>query len=177
MVITITKILFNCCWKTREIECGCVFFVKNEEGMVYDLLPDEHLFIILVISLWFADTTNYLVVGRFLDNISSKEKSNIMRKSAHFMWIRGNIFRLGPNHILRRCVRHEELFDVLWAYHDGPFGVHFSARRINFKVLQDGYYWTALHKYEKRYTSNVMSSKGWESQHPRMKFPYTLKWR
>jgi hypothetical protein len=63
----------------------------NEE-MVDDQLPDEHLFSISVLSPWFADIANYLVAWRFPPNLSSKEKRKIVRKSAPFTWIGGNIF-------------------------------------------------------------------------------------
>ena len=112
----------------------------GEEGMVDDQLLDKHLFSILVLSPWFADIANYLVVAQFPPNLSSKENSGIIRKSATFTWIGVSLFKLGPYQILRRCVRDEEVFDILLAYHDGPCGGHFAAKRTTFKVLQVGYY-------------------------------------
>eukprot|EP00253_Pinus_taeda_P014512 PITA_14512 len=82
-----------------------------------------------------------------------KEKRKIVRKSTPFTWIGGNLFKLGPDHILRRCVREEEVFDILLTCHDGPCGGHFAAKRIAFKILQAGYYWPTLHQDVKRYIS------------------------
>jgi len=62
----------------------------NEE-IVDDQLPDEHLFAILVLSPWFSDIENYLVAGRFPPNLSSKEKSKIVRKIYPFTWIGGTL--------------------------------------------------------------------------------------
>eukprot|EP00253_Pinus_taeda_P032971 PITA_32971 len=76
----------------------------GEEGMVDDQMPDEHLFSILVLSPWFAEIANYLVLAQFPPHLSSKEKNKIVRKSAPFTWIGGNLFKLGPDHILRHCV-------------------------------------------------------------------------
>lgn len=121
--------------------------------MVDDQLPDEHLFAISVLSSWFFDIENYLVCARFPPNFSSKEKNKIVRKSAPFTWIGGNHFKLGPNQILRRCVREEEVFDILLTCHDGPCGGHFSAKRTTFKILQVGCYWPTLHQDARRYTS------------------------
>eukprot|EP00253_Pinus_taeda_P001529 PITA_01529 len=73
----------------------------GEEGMVDDQMPDERLFAILVLSAWFANIANYLVLAQFPPHLSSKEKSNTMRKSAPFTWIGGNLFKLGPDQILR----------------------------------------------------------------------------
>jgi len=112
----------------------------GEERVVDDQLPYEHLFSISVLSPWFVDIANYLVSAQFLPHLSSKEKRNIVRKSAPFIWIGGNLFKLGLDQILRRCVREEEVFDILLTCHDGPCGGHFATKRIAFKILQAGYY-------------------------------------
>eukprot|EP00253_Pinus_taeda_P027448 PITA_27448 len=109
--------------------------LAGEEGTVDDKMPDEHLFIISVLSPWFADIENYLVSAHVPPHLSSKEKSRIVRKSAPFTWIGGNLFKLGPNQISRHCVREEEVFDILLTCHDGPCGGHFAAKRTAFKIL------------------------------------------
>ena len=52
----------------------------GEEGIVDDQMPDEHLFSISVLSPWFADIANYLVLAQFPPYLSSKEKSKIVEK-------------------------------------------------------------------------------------------------
>eukprot|EP00253_Pinus_taeda_P015821 PITA_15821 len=91
--------------------------------------------------------------GTFPPHLSSKEKRKIVRKSAPFTWIGGKLFKLGPDKILRHCVREEEVFEILLTCHDGPCGGHFGAKGIAFKILQAGYYWRTLHQDVKRYTS------------------------
>lgn len=56
----------------------------DDEDMVDDQLPYEHLFSISVLSPCFSDIFNYLLARSFPPNISSKEKTNIVRKSDHF---------------------------------------------------------------------------------------------
>jgi len=73
----------------------------GKEGMVDDQNPDEHLFAISILSPWFADIANYLVSTQFPPHLSLKEKRKIVRKSAPFTWIGGNLFKLSPNQILR----------------------------------------------------------------------------
>ena len=107
-----------------------------EEEMVDDQIPDEHLFVISVLSPWFADIANYLVSTQFLPHLSSKEKSKIVRKSAPFTWIGGNLFKLGPNHILRRCVREGEVFDILLTCHDGLVEVILQQRELPSKYCK-----------------------------------------
>jgi len=128
-------------------------FHATEEGMVDDQLPDEHLFTISFLSPWFADIANYLISAQFPPNFPSKEKNKIVRKGSPFTWIGGNLFKLGPDQTLRRCVREEEVFDILKTCHDGPCGGHFAVKRTTFKVLQVGYYWPTLHQDMKIYTS------------------------
>eukprot|EP00253_Pinus_taeda_P025813 PITA_25813 len=111
----------------------------GEEGTVDDQMPDEHLFSISVLSPWFIDIPNYLVSTLFPPHLSSKEKRKIVRKSAPFTWIEGNLFKLGPDQILRCCAREEEVFDILLTYHDGPCGGHFAAKRTAFKIIQFEY--------------------------------------
>eukprot|EP00253_Pinus_taeda_P005342 PITA_05342 len=125
----------------------------GKEGMLDDQMPDEHIFSISTFSPWFADIANYLVSTQFPPHLSSKEKSKIVRKSAPFTWIGGNIFKLGPNQILRRCIRQKEDFDILLTCHDGPCEGHFVAKRTAFKILQAGYYWPTLHQDDRRYIS------------------------
>ena len=116
-------------------------------------MPYEHLFAISVLSPWFVDIVNYFVFTQFSPHLSSKEKSKIMRKSSPFTWIGGDLFKLGPNQVLRRCVREEEVFDILLTCQDGPCRGHFEAKRTAFKILQVGYYWPVLHQDVRRYIS------------------------
>jgi len=92
------------------------------EGMIDDKNLDECLFFISVLSPWFSNIDNYLVAARFPPNMSSREKCIIVRKISPFTWVGGNIFKLGPDQILRVCVREEGLFEILLACHNGPSG-------------------------------------------------------
>ena len=103
-------------------------------------MPDEHLFVISVLSPWFADIANYLVSAQFPPHLSSKEKSKIVRKSAPFTWIGGNLFKHGPDQIFEAMCQGGGSFDILLTCHDGPCGGHFAAKRTVFKILQVGYY-------------------------------------
>jgi hypothetical protein len=67
----------------------------NNEGevvLVEDNFPDEHLFAISTNSPWFVDIANYLATGKLPQHISPKEKKNIVRQSATYSWIEGDLF-------------------------------------------------------------------------------------
>eukprot|EP00253_Pinus_taeda_P010249 PITA_10249 len=50
-----------------------------------------------------------------------------------------------------RCVRQDEIFDILKACHDQPCGGHFADRRTAHKVLHTGYYWPTTFKDAKKF--------------------------
>jgi len=52
---------------------------------------------------------------------------------------------------IKRCVREDEIFDILKACHDRPCGRHFIDHRTGHKVLQTGYYWPTIFKDAKKF--------------------------
>eukprot|EP00253_Pinus_taeda_P022379 PITA_22379 len=101
-------------------------------------------------STWFADIANYLVTGKTPPHLSTREKQNIIQKSVAYSWIQGDLFYTSPNLIIRRCVRDEEVFDVLKFAHDEPCGGHFADKQTAYKVLRAGYFWPSLFKNAKQ---------------------------
>eukprot|EP00253_Pinus_taeda_P017426 PITA_17426 len=57
-----------------------------------------------------------------------------------------NYLAVGADMEIKRCIREDEIFDILKACHDGPCGGHFVERRTTHKVLQTGYYWPTIFK-------------------------------
>ena len=64
---------------------------------------------------------------------------------------------MGPDIIIRRCVREDEMTDILHACHDGPCGGHFSDKRMAYKVLHSGYYWPIIFKDATKYVKGFDS--------------------
>lgn len=56
---------------------------------VPDDFPDENLFVISTHTPWFSNVTNYMVSGSFPQNLSTREKHNIVQRSANYSWIEG----------------------------------------------------------------------------------------
>ena len=52
---------------------------------------------------------------------------------------------------IRGCVREDEVFDILKAFHDGQCGKHFEDRRTAHKFLRTGYYWPTIFKDAKKF--------------------------
>eukprot|EP00253_Pinus_taeda_P018179 PITA_18179 len=53
--------------------------------------------------------------------------------------------------IIIRCVRNDEIIDILKHCHDEPCGGHFAAKPTAFKILSIGYYWPSIFKDSKNY--------------------------
>ena len=53
--------------------------------------------------------------------------------------------------MIRRCVREDEMPDIIKACHDEPCGGHFAEKRTAYKILSLGYYWPSLFKDAKQY--------------------------
>jgi len=77
----------------------------------------------------------------------------LIRESVTYSWINGTLYKCGVDNILRKCIRKDEVFDVLRTYHDEPIGGHYSNKRTALKVLGASYYWPSLHKDVRNYVN------------------------
>ena len=122
-----------------------------------DSFPDEYIFWISTHSPWYVDKGNYLVVGKFAHQLSSKEKRKIIQQSATYSWIEGNLYHIGPDFQIRRCVREDEVFEILKACHEEPYGGHSAEKRTRYKVLSIGYYWPMIFQDAKKFVKGCDS--------------------
>eukprot|EP00253_Pinus_taeda_P031443 PITA_31443 len=118
---------------------------------VEDQFPEEHLFVVAVQTPWYVDVSNYLAVGKLPKHLTPNERKQIVQRSTRFSWIGGYLFHTGADMHIKRCVREDEIFDILKACHDQPCGGHFADRRTGHKVLQTGYYWPTIFKDVKKF--------------------------
>jgi len=113
--------------------------------------PDEHLFAVIVKTPWCVDVANYLAVGKLPKHLTPSERKLIVKRNTRFSWIRGYLFHTEADMHIRRCVKEDEIFDILKACHDGPCGGHFADCRTGHKFLQMGYYWPTFFKDAKKF--------------------------
>jgi hypothetical protein len=100
----------------------------------------ENLIVVSVITPWFAKIANYLVSGRLPQHFSHREHCALFQKIGPFTCIKGYLFKLGPDQILRRCVRENEVYEILKEYHDERCKVHFFGTRNAKNILSTGCY-------------------------------------
>jgi len=74
-----------------------------------------------------------------------------------YSWIEGCILYMRLESIIQHCVREEEIYDILKACHDGPYRVHFTEKRIGYKLLHLRYYRPTIFHDAKEYVKRCDS--------------------
>ena len=92
----------------------------GEVVLVLDNFHNEHLFAISIITPWYADIANYLSPGKLPPSMKSKEKKRIIKQSARHTWVNRDLFYKGYDLIIRRCVRKDDILEILKYFHDEP---------------------------------------------------------
>eukprot|EP00253_Pinus_taeda_P032007 PITA_32007 len=123
----------------------------KEDSPVEDNFLDEYLFAVTTQTPWFADVVNYFVIGKLPSHLFPREKRKIIQNSARYSWITNELYKTGLDLMIRRCVREDEMPDILKAYHDEPCGRHFDDKRTTYKILSLGYYWPSIFRDAKEY--------------------------
>lgn len=99
--------------------------------LVVDYLPmedkflDEHVFVVIVKIPSYANLANYLVGGKLLAHLSSLEKNLIIQRNSLFSQIDGQIFHIGPDLQICRCIWEDKVYIVLKLFHDEPYNGNF----------------------------------------------------
>lgn len=80
----------------------------KEDSPVEDTFPDEYLFAETTQTPWFADVSNYLVTRKLPSHLFPREKRNIIQNSSRYSWISNELYKIGPDLMIRRCVKEDE---------------------------------------------------------------------
>jgi hypothetical protein len=73
-------------------------------------------------------------------------------RTVDFSLIAGQLYNMGPDEILRRCVMEVEHSFILVESHEIIASGHYAGKETMQKVLQDGLWWPTLHRDAKEYT-------------------------
>jgi hypothetical protein len=91
-------------------------------GVVDDQLLDVDLFHIESIPEYLEDIVFFLGIGTFLETYSATQKRHMVVRATDYQLIYGQLYKLGLNNILRRCVLNHERQDILCELHNGVVG-------------------------------------------------------
>eukprot|EP00253_Pinus_taeda_P007151 PITA_07151 len=130
----------------------------KEDSHIEDKFPDEYLFAVITKTPWYADIANYFVIGKLTPHLFPSERRNIIQESSKYSWISNELFKTGPDFVIRRCIREDQMPDILKASHDEPCRRHFVNKRTAYKILSLGYHWPSLFKDTQEYVKRCDSS-------------------
>ena len=77
-----------------------------------------------------------------------------MVRVADFTLIVGQLYKMGPDEILRRCVLDHEKPLILAEAHSGATGGHYAGKAMAQKILTAGLWWLMIHKDAREYCHN-----------------------
>lgn len=95
---------------------------------------------------WLPNMINYLKIGQCPIGLDSAKRRYYILQSISFVLINDILFRKDHNGVLLRCIDSEKIGDVLFEFHDGPSGDHFSPITTAYKIMRARYYWPSIFK-------------------------------
>jgi hypothetical protein len=120
---------------------------NGEEPMnLEDNFPDAQLFLVQVDDEYFASIIQYLSTGTTPQELNTMQKKNIVVQALEYQLIAGQLYKMGVNSILRRCVLKHEIIRVLAEAHEGIEGGNYAGKSIMQKVLRTRIWWSTIHK-------------------------------
>jgi hypothetical protein len=125
---------------------------SGESGRaVDDQLPDADLFRVDAIPKYLYDIAVFLSTGACPETYSATQKCHMVVRETDYQLIMGQLYKMGLDSILRRCVLDHERKDILRECHSGFAGRHVGGKSTTQKFLQDGLWWETLFKDAKVY--------------------------
>jgi hypothetical protein len=100
----------------------------EDAGNLDDSFPDAHLFAIQMVEDYFADIVQFFSTGVAPSEFTVAQKKQLVVKATNYQLIAGNLYKLGADGILRRCVLEHERNMVLSEAHEGVAGGHYRKR-------------------------------------------------
>jgi hypothetical protein len=79
------------------------------------------------------------------------QKNKLVVKAMDYQLMVGNLYKLGVDGILRRCVLKHERPMILTEEHDGITGGHYAWNDTTHDIFHVGIWWPILHKDAKEY--------------------------
>jgi hypothetical protein len=100
---------------------------------------------------YFSDIVEFLSIGMAPYKMTVAQKKQLVVKSTNYQLIAGNLYKLGVDGILRRCVLEHESLVILEEVHEGIVGGYYAGRATTQNILCAGLWWPMLHKDVKEY--------------------------
>ncbi|XP_076945179.1 uncharacterized protein LOC143616142 [Bidens hawaiensis] len=111
----------------------------DRDGPINESFPDEQ---ILAVSQnpWFAHIVNFKVAGDLPEHWPRRKKKHLMAQVKQYIWDDPDLFKIGVDQMIRRCIPEEDVRSVLEHAHSSACGGHFSGQKTARKVLTSDFY-------------------------------------
>ncbi|XP_076934622.1 uncharacterized protein LOC143600976 [Bidens hawaiensis] len=97
---------------------------EKDERAINEYSPDEQFFSVSTLP-WYADIINFLVADTIPEFWPKKKKQHFLSQEKHYAWEDPDLFKVGADQVMRRCIPEEEMWSVLYHAHSSPCGGHF----------------------------------------------------
>jgi hypothetical protein len=99
----------------------------------------------------FVEIVHFMSTGMAPSEYTITQKKQLVVCAADFSLIARQLYNMGPNEILRRCVMEEEIPLILAESHEGIARGHYAGKATTQKVLRASLWWPTLHRDAKDY--------------------------
>ena len=114
---------------------------------IQDFFLDEHVLEVQEkLTPWYTHKVNYLAIEKVPNDWDYNERKKSFKILPHYYLEELELFYLGIDQVLRRCVLEEEQGIILEQCHLSSYGDHYSSTIIETKVLKCGFYWPTFFK-------------------------------
>jgi hypothetical protein len=100
----------------------------EEPTSLEDTLPDAQLLSIRKINHHFTDIVQFLSIGMAPSEYTILQKKQLVVCAADFSLIASQLYNMGPDEILQRCVMEVEHPLILAKDHEGIVGVYYAGK-------------------------------------------------
>jgi hypothetical protein len=124
---------------------------REDVGILDEILSDAHLFAVKMVDDYFADIGNFLSIGMAPSDMTVAHKKQLVVKATNYQLIVENLYKLGADGILRRCVLENKRPMILSEAHKGIERGHYVGKATSQHILCVGLWKPTLHKDAKEY--------------------------
>jgi hypothetical protein len=123
----------------------------EEPTSLEDTLSDAQILTIRNIDDHFVDIVQFLSIGMEPSEYTIPQRKQLVVHVVDFSLIAGQLYKMGLDEILRRCVMETKRPLILAEAHEDIRGGHYAGRKIAQKVLRAGLWWPTLQRDAKNY--------------------------
>ena len=110
-----------------------------------DNLHDAQLFVITMLDDHYRDIIQFFSMGYVPAKFTTAQKKQLVVRAVEFQLITRQLYMMGLDENIFRCILNHELLLILNEVHDGVVGCHYVGKSTVHKILQAGLWWPTMH--------------------------------